>query len=490
MFAKIKNWLFPISKDERTFVFLLALLHVCVTVNFWIVHNLKDISILTAPGSGAECINYLKIIVFFMTLCFVATYSWAARKVRQRSIIRFILTSLSIIWLLFFAVLIPYSSELQASSAWVSKWQAHIPAFRWVFPVAGYWIFSFFFLVAELWAMIGYSLLFWQFVNTKFSIDQSKRYYPIFLIVNGMTTIIAGAFFSVCADSLKTTKLPGEDFDKYLFFMRYGCLFIAGICWFMIWTYNQLYKAEKGVRCAQEESFLENVEEKVGFFSSLKRVIGSWYLGLVFVLGLCYNFAHTMIDITWKQQVKQYCKTSLEVQGFFGDFTMQMGIGIMICGLISTAVVRKLGWLVSAMLTPVIICISGNIFLGSVVTREWDLGYFSTLAFAVFFGRWHEFIVRSVKHSFFNITRELVYVPLDYQMQVKGKAIADVLGGRIGKMCGALLQGILLLFMTGSTQEDLIPYTATFFWCTLLVWIVAIFALNKRFTALIRHQKM
>ncbi len=492
MLSKIRSWMFPVHREEIPFVRLLSLLQVCVTINFWMVHNLKDIAVMTAPGAGAECINYLKVFVFFMTIFFVAIYSKFARKVVQRKIVRSLLMMLICCWICFFLILLPYQESLQASSDTVLAWQQAYPSLRWLFPVLGYWIFSLFFMLAELWAMIGYSLLFWQFVNTTFTVDQSKRFYTSFVVMNGCTTILLGLFFSKFAKIMSAAG--GNSFERYLVFMRYGCLLVAIICLCMMTLYNKLYAIQQGARCRQEEEFLQDKKDaEEGFLKSVKQVVASWYLGLVFILGLCYNFAHTMIDISWKQQVKRYCQDSLAVQQFFGDFTVRMGIGIMLCGFISTALVRKLGWAFSAMLTPIMMSITGSVFLFSVLFRNWGIdcvSAFATLKFAVFFGLWHEFMVRSMKHSLFNITRELVYVPLDYQMQVRGKAVADVLGGRVGKMLGALIPGFMLFFIQNSTQEDLVPYTTVIFWCIIVLWIMVVLALNKRFVALVNHKNM
>ena len=475
---------FEIHPDERKKVLILSCLKVCVVVNFWLVHNLKDIAVMTAPGSGAECINYLKIIVFFATLGFVASYSSLAKKYTQRVIVQRMLMVFVALMLLF-AVSIPHYYMLQAGPETILRWQTSLSSLRWVAPVVGYWVFSLFFITAEMWSMVCMSILFWQFVNTMFSVSQSKRFYSIFGFVNGITTVLMGCMFSGLAHFMKGSANP---FDTYTKFMGWGAFAVACVCVVMMRCYNYIYSMDFQHRAEQEQKFIEGFAASKGIWRPIKKILSSWYLGLIFLLGLSYNCAHTLVDVTWKQQVKAYCQTSLEVQRFLGDFTAQMGYGILLGAALNSVLVRRIGWYASALLTPVLLLLTGAVFLGSVAMRGVEsLGIFATLGFSVYFGRWHEVIARSMKHSVFNITREMVYVPLDYQMQVHGKAVADVLGGRVGKMLGALLPGFLLMVHTSFNQGDLVPFISLVFCAIILLWICAVFALNRRFNALVKE---
>ena len=479
---KTLKFLCPIEKEEWGIVGKFSGVMSLITANFWLVHNLKDTLIMTAPSSGAECINYLKVFVFFCTLIFVACYSKVCNRYTQRQVLFFLVYAFAALFLLF-ACLLPYSTMLQMQYESVAHLQERFPSFRWVFPVFGYWLFSAFYVAAELWAMTCYSILFWQFVNTVLALEQSKRYYSIFIFFNGMTTIT----LSLIIGMLPFVKVGS--FDDYLEVMRVGCILVVLICLFMLLGYRSVYK-HYGVSQARKEEQAVRPDDAMPFWKSLRTVIRSWYLGLVFSLGICYNLAHTLVDVTWKQQVKMLCSTPFAVQDFFWSFTLKMGYGIVLCGLVSSSFVHRMGWRFGASVTPALLCVSGTVFFFSVLLRNWELGAFTTVMFTVSYGQWHELIVKSLKHSIFNVTRELVYVPLDFHSQVRGKAVADVLGGRVGKLLGAFAQGVMLFFVSGGTQADIVPYAIMVFWCTIAVWFVVIAMLNKRFLKLVAYKKM
>ena len=79
----------------------------------------------------------------------------------------------------------------------------------------------------------------------------------------------------------------------------------------------------------------------------------------------------------------------------------------------------------------------------------------------------------------------MAYIPLDEESKVKGKAAVDVVGARLGKSGGSIIQLGLLTFGTLAT---ITPYIGAILMVIIGAWIVAVRSLNKQFTKLTAEQ--
>ena len=150
-------------------------------------------------------------------------------------------------------------------------------------------------------------------------------------------------------------------------------------------------------------------------------------------------------------------------------------------------VIRRFGWGTAAQITPVVLLITGAIFFALVIFRD-NLGGMiaalgtTPLMLAVVVGMVQNIMSKSAKYSLFDPTKEMAYIPLDQEQKVKGKAAIDVVGARLGKSGGSLIQqGLLVIF--GSIAA-MTPYLAIVLGVIVFAWIIAAKALNKQFLTL------
>ena len=91
------------------------------------------------------------------------------------------------------------------------------------------------------------------------------------------------------------------------------------------------------------------------------------------------------------------------------------------------------------------------------------------LMIAVYVGLVQNVFSKATKYAIFDPTKEMTYIPLDTDSKTKGKAAIDVLGARLGKSGGALIQQFLVVIF-GSIMSGA-PVLAVLFYAVIFAWI-------------------
>ena len=104
----------------------------------------------------------------------------------------------------------------------------------------------------------------------------------------------------------------------------------------------------------------------------------------------------------------------------------------------------------------------------------------SPLMLAVLFGQAQNIMSKSTKYSLFDPTKEMAYVPLDQESKVKGKAAIDVVGARLGKSGGALINQGLILGL--GSISIITPYVAGILFLIIFAWIWGARKLGKLYS--------
>ena len=104
------------------------------------------------------------------------------------------------------------------------------------------------------------------------------------------------------------------------------------------------------------------------------------------------------------------------------------------------------------------------------------------LFFIVLFGAFQAIVNKVTKYSFFDATKEIVYIPLDQESKVKGKAAIEMVGSRFGKSSSSLIQlGIIELIGTGSILFAS-PYLLPIVCVVTIGWMYCVRYLNRELT--------
>ena len=161
---------------------------------------------------------------------------------------------------------------------------------------------------------------------------------------------------------------------------------------------------------------------------------------------------------------------------------------------ISGSVIRKFSWTTSALISPIILLVTGVGFFSFLLFQNSDLSLFAItflgstpLALCVFFGSLQNCVARASKYTLFDTTKELAFIPLSKECKMKGKAAIDGVGSRVGKSGGSLIhQGLLMVSGTVALSA---PFVGLIMLLAIGAWILAVRALGLQFNQLVSHHE-
>ena len=226
---------------------------------------------------------------------------------------------------------------------------------------------------------------------------------------------------------------------------------------------------------------------------SFKYLAKSKYILCIAVLVIAYGIAINIVEVTWKNQLKLQFTTPNAYMGFMGKFSFFTGLTtVFILFFLSSNVIRRFGWKVGAMVTPVILLVTGVMFFSFILFKDQLTPFMAMIGttpifLAVIIGATQNILTKSSKYAFFDSTKEMAYIPLDQESKVKGKAAIDVVGARLGKSGGSIIQQGLIV--TLGSIAAMTPYVAGILFLIIGGWVTAVGALNKRFLALTKERE-
>lgn len=481
----IKKFIWPINRGEYKKFIPMLLIFFLISFSYNLLRISKDTLIITAPGSGAETIPFIKVWVMLpsailMTYIFTKISNKHARdKVFYTMIIIFIS-----FFTIFTFILYPLRDSIHLYN-FANKLENILPiGMHGLISLMKHWTYTLYYVMSELWGTIILTVLFWGFANEVTSITEAKRFYALFAVGANIASIIAGQ---------ATVMLSKNTFYSYIHFgttpWDQSVLFInsfviiIGILMILIFYYlNKSIpqtEEEKRFKTKNKQSLRKN-------FSYLKK---SKYLISIAIMVMCYNIAINLVEVIWKNQVKTLYPNATDFNAYMGKVVILMGILSTIIALfISGNFLRKFNWTFNALITPIIVLITGASFFFFFLikgTGALSISSFfgsSPLVLSVMFGMVHNCMTRASKYTLFDTTKEISYIPLNKEDKLKGKAAIDGIGSRIGKSTGSIIhQGMLILFSSIAATAS---YISGIFFVIVVIWIITVKSLGKQFSKL------
>lgn len=468
----------PIQKGEWTKFLTTALMLMLVVYVYSILRASKDAMIITL--TSAELISTLKLYgTLPSAILFMLLYTKLVDMFTRIQLFHIINWFFISFFVLFAFVLFPNADKIHPD---LNNLIGSMPYCKYAIIMISKWSFSLYYILSELWGSVMLSLLFWQLANQITLLAEAKRFYPLFGFMAQ-----AGLYSSGGLMRWFTKEASSSGWNVSMIYIAISVL-IAGIA--LSTAITVLSNAVGSDLINGKVSLTSKAPKKkvkMGFIEGLKYVMSSKYIGLIALLIICYGVSINLVEGVWKKSLAIVYPDTAVLAAYMGTIQQWTAILTAVAMLCGSFVLRLMRWSTAALLTPIVTLITGVSFFLFVVFRENFENVITTLGvtsmfLAAFFGSAQNVLSKSTKYAFFDATKEMSYIPLDEELKSKGKAAADVIGGRLGKSGGAVIQWVFVqvLFLNSSLIE-LAPYLFVIFTIVAIIWIIAVFALSKEF---------
>ena len=452
-FGKWRTFFWPIYGHELKKLLPMFLMFFFISFVYSILRNTKDALLITAPGSGAEAIPFLKVGgVVPAAILFMLVYAKLSNILSKEKLFYATILPFMGFFLLFATVLYPAKEFLHPTHA-ADALEAMLPVgLSGLVATFRNWTYSLFYIFSELWGSFVLSLLFWGFANDITKVTEAKRFYALFGLGANLALMVAGPAAKYITTLQGQTAIGADPWQTPLNYLMFSSV-ICGFAVMAIYRWMQKNVLSDPTLYTPHEKPTDKKKPKMSIKDSFKFLASSRYMQCIAILVLAYNISINLLEVTWKSQLKLLYPNKSEYLGFMGTYSTILGATTILMMLfVSSNVLRRFGWAISAAITPIVLLITGAGFFGFIIFKE-DLAPFlagfdlSPLFIAVIFGTIQNIMSKSAKYSLFDPTKEMAYIPLDQESKVKGKAAIDTVGARLGKAGGSGIQlGLISVF--------------------------------------------
>ena len=413
---------------------------------YHLLKDLKDTLVITSSDAGAQVIPFLKIWVI---LPFAILASFLFSKIYQKfgreKTFYFFVTLLIGSYALFAFFLFPFRESLHLTS--VSEFLTPLlPAgCKGFISMVTFWIFTFFYLAAELWAMMILTVLFWGYLNEVTTSDQAKTFYPMCVFAGNCAGILSGQTSRYLCHSLMDT-LSWQETLQLMISIVIGC----GIA---IMTINRLLSKGDVPIVAQQP---KKGRSSMTFKESILCIIQSQPLLCIAILVVGFGLTSNLIEVIWKETIKGVYPSPQAYNGYVNQLTSIIGILAVCMSLLSRWIFQVFSWSRIALLTPVSLFITSFFFFFSMQMSEESISPFATffntnsLYLVMTIGSIYYVLALTAKYTLFDMCKEMAFLSIDPSERLRAKSVIDSVGSRLGKSGSSCLYQVLLITF-GST---------------------------------------
>ncbi|PCJ29327.1 MAG: ADP/ATP carrier protein [Rickettsiales bacterium] len=476
--SKLRNIFWPIHKKELAKFIPMSALMFCVLFNQNVLRILKD-SILISEVS-AEITSFAKVYcVTPMAAIFVVIYMKLINHLPFSKIFYYLISVFTAFFILFAFILYPNVDFFHMDGEKLSLYMQAYPHFKWYIALIGNWSYVLFYAFSELWPNVFYVLLFWQIANDITSTSEAKRFYLLFALFGNSALVVVGLMMMHLSsdNSIIHTLFTVSNSKTMITKVSIAMVAVSSVCACLLVRYiSNVIMKDPALYTEAERS----TKPKLGIIDSFRYIARSKYLWLMLICTASFGLSMNLIEAVWKAKIKELYPTVNSYMAFNSMYILWTGVTIMIMTIIGNNIMRNSSWFVAAVITPLIVLITGTVFFLLVVFDNNVMSFFegailmSPLALAVFVGTVQNVLSKGSKYSIWDTSRQMLYIPLDQELKTKGKAAVDVISPKIGKAANGLIQSMIFTILPMATYTSIAPTLMVIFIVVCVMWIYAI----------------
>jgi len=477
--SKIRNILWPIKRSELAKFVPMATLMFCVLFNQNILRILKD-SILISEIS-AEITSFAKVYcVTPAATIFVIIYAKLINHLTFEKIFYHLVAFFSGFYVIFAFILYPNIDFFHMNGEKLDYLMSAYPHFKWYIAILGNWGYIIFYTLSELWPNVFYILLFWQLANEITSTREAKRFYTLFSLFGNSSVIVVGFLMLNLSSEESITRRLFTISDSKILLTQVSTSFVALSAIFSCLLVRYITKrvmTNPNLYLRPPEELSKN---KMGLIESFKYIARSKYLWLMLICSASFGLSMNLVEAVWKAKIKELYPSVTEFAAFSSIYILWTGIIIMILTIVGTNIMRTRSWFTAAVITPIVILITGTLFFVLVVFDEAIFSFYegaiitTPLALAVSVGAIQNILSKGSKYSIWDTSREMFYIPLDQELRTKGKAAVDVISPKIGKSASGLVQSVIFTILPTATYNSISSSLMVIFIVVCVLWIYSV----------------
>ena len=441
----LHNFLLIKPGEWRLFALMFSVASL-VNINFNVLRSMRNALVVADAKGSASFIPYFE---FFGTFPAAILLTWGLSRLMRTFSLKHIFALTMAFFLLFF-LLFPVAIHPHKEVVRLFLEKSFGPS-----PFFYKWTDLLFYIMAELWKIALLSVLFWGFINQRLPYESAKRLYPPMMLGNSIGALLAGPITVLCASELIYRVAPLAS-DRWLhsLYALTAALILCGLLtlllfnslWGLLGTNSRVDKAKERVPFTRRLLSLS---------SSVRYMAQSPYLLAMLFIVVAEYVSYALGELIFLEVLKERFPLPADYCKYLGTLTTWTGLLIAFFAIFLTPfLLRTYRWGYSAMLTPILMVVMTCSFFAAVHFGKTSLlAGPAQLTFIVLLGSLHFCIGRATKYTIFDTTKELAFIPLSEEAQVKGKLVIDGIGSRFGRGSSSLISIGLFHFIGGPSES-------------------------------------